>query len=56
MMMALLKVARAAAGIKADNYVDLAGYAACAGEIDASKDTPIPAVAHADAMKGGEEA
>ena len=34
MMMALLKVARIASGqIKADNYVDLAGYAACAGEI-----------------------
>lgn len=56
MMMALLKVARAAAGDKADNYVDLAGYAACAGEIDAGKDMPIPAVAHADTMKGGAEA
>lgn len=33
-MMALLKVARIASGqAKADNYVDLAGYAACAGEI-----------------------
>lgn len=34
MMMALLKIARIATGqIKEDNYVDLAGYAACAGEI-----------------------
>ena len=35
-MMALLKVARIASGqTKEDNYVDLAGYAACAGEIAA---------------------
>jgi len=34
MMMALLKIARARTGKpKADNYIDLAGYAACAGEI-----------------------
>ena len=33
-MMALLKVARIARGSKADSYIDLAGYAACAGEID----------------------
>ena len=33
-MMALLKIARIATGQpKSDNYVDLAGYAACAGEI-----------------------
>jgi hypothetical protein len=33
-MMALLKIGRIASGqVKADNYVDLAGYAACAGEI-----------------------
>lgn len=32
-MMALLKVARIATGSKADSFVDLAGYAACAGEI-----------------------
>ena len=32
-MMALLKVARIKAGNKADSFVDLAGYAACAGEI-----------------------
>lgn len=33
MMMALLKVARIKYSDKADNFVDLAGYAACAGEI-----------------------
>lgn len=33
MMMALLKVARIKAGDTADSFVDLAGYAACAGEI-----------------------
>lgn len=32
-MMGLLKVARIATGNKADSFVDLAGYAACAGEI-----------------------
>jgi len=34
MMLALLKVARIYSGVKKDSYVDLAGYAACAGEID----------------------
>ena len=33
MMMVLLKVARAIYGTKADTYIDIAGYAACAGEI-----------------------
>lgn len=33
MMMALLKVARIKRGDKADSFIDLAGYAACAGEI-----------------------
>ena len=32
-MMALLKVARIARGSSPDSFVDLAGYAACAGEI-----------------------
>jgi hypothetical protein len=33
-MMALLKIGRIASGqAQADNYIDLAGYAACAGEI-----------------------
>lgn len=35
-MMALFKIARISTGkYKADNYIDLAGYAACAGEIAA---------------------
>lgn len=33
-MMALLKIARIRRCKKADNWVDLAGYAACGGEID----------------------
>lgn len=32
-MMVLLKIARAANGNKDDNWVDIAGYAACASEI-----------------------
>lgn len=37
-MMALLKIARIATGHgKMDNWVDLAGYAACGGEIDAGE-------------------
>ena len=40
-MMALLKIARIASGqTKADNYVDLAGYAACAGEIGLRGEEP----------------
>ena len=39
MMMALLKIGRIASGqAKADNYIDLAGYAACAGEIALNKE------------------
>jgi len=35
-MLALLKIARIASGhAKTDNWVDLAGYAACGGEIEA---------------------
>ena len=33
-MMILLKVARVATSEKADHWVDIAGYAACGGEID----------------------
>ena len=40
MMMALLKVARIKGGDKADSFVDLAGYAACAGEIAALPSVP----------------
>jgi len=41
-MLALLKVARIASGqAKDDNWVDLAGYAACGGEIQSSHATRI---------------
>jgi hypothetical protein len=37
-MLALLKIARVASGhAKSDNWVDLAGYAACGGEIEAAE-------------------
>ena len=36
MMMVLLKVARTICGTKADTYIDIAGYAACAAEIEAN--------------------
>ena len=36
-MLALLKIARIASGTaKADNWIDLAGYAACGGEIQST--------------------
>jgi hypothetical protein len=39
MMLALLKIARVASGkVKADNFIDLAGYAACGAEIATSTD------------------
>lgn len=38
-MLALLKIARIASGhAKADNWVDLAGYAACGGELEGLHD------------------
>ena len=41
-MMALLKIARISSGAdKADNWVDLAGYAACGGEIQSNRDERI---------------
>ena len=33
LMMCLFKIARASAGFSVDNYVDLCGYGACAGEV-----------------------
>ncbi len=42
MMMVLLKVARIAGGrTKEDSFIDLAGYAACAGEIATNKERLI---------------
>ena len=41
-MLALLKVARIASGhAKEDNWVDLAGYAACGGEIEAQEGVSV---------------
>ena len=41
-MMALLKIARIASGhAKADNWVDLAGYAACGGELETEAKSEI---------------
>lgn len=38
-MLALLKIARIASGhAKEDNWIDLAGYAACGGEIESGRD------------------
>lgn len=38
-MLALLKIARIASGhAKADNWIDLAGYAACGGEIEGNRE------------------
>ena len=43
MMMALLKIARIKSGRwHEDNFIDLAGYAACAGEIAGGKDENRP--------------
>lgn len=43
-MMALLKVARIATGNSPDSFVDLAGYAACAGEIATQRADVIAAL------------
>jgi hypothetical protein len=41
MMMCLMKIARIKAGTKEDSYIDLAGYAACAGEINTTKEKGV---------------
>lgn len=41
-MMILLKVARVATSEKADHWVDIAGYAACGGEIDGEPEEKDP--------------
>lgn len=46
-MMILLKVARSSTGkFKIDNYVDIAGYAACACEIGSERQVVTPADSH----------
>lgn len=50
-MMALLKVARAATGNSPDTFVDLAGYAACAGEIATQRGNTISPGAQANLVR-----
>jgi len=38
-MMALVKLARISTGTKADNWIDLAGYGACGGELEDGRQT-----------------
>lgn len=52
MMMALLKIARIKVGTKSDSFVDLAGYAACAGEI--ATDTQTGSIVNACVSCGAE--
>lgn len=54
-MMALLKVARAATGNSPDTFVDLAGYAACAGEIATQRGNTITPGAQANHVRRLEE-
>ena len=42
-MMILLKIARVASSMKDDHWVDIAGYAACGGEIDSYEAVGIEA-------------
>jgi hypothetical protein len=45
MLMSLLKIARIKSGqTKADNYIDLAGYASCAGELALTKTKKVIAI------------
>ena len=41
MMMVLLKVARTFCATKADTYIDIAGYAACAAEVEANNNETL---------------
>lgn len=55
-MMALFKLGRiATGGDKADNFVDLAGYAACAGEISTESEHTSKGVKVSVGNKGGAE-
>ena len=41
-MLSLLKIARIAGGVyKADNWIDLAGYAACGGEVESQDEESL---------------
>ena len=55
-MMALFKLGRiAAGGNKADNFIDLAGYAACAGEISTERGGNVKDVKVSAANESGAE-
>lgn len=55
-MMALFKLGRiATGGNKADNFIDLAGYAACAGEISTESECTSKDVKAGAGNKGGAE-
>lgn len=51
-MMILLKIARLSMSNKADHWVDIAGYAACGGEIDGTPEEET-ATAYADTKEAG---
>ena len=54
-MLALLKIARIATGHgKSDNWIDLAGYAACGGELESEAQTAAADKAHAETVLSGE--
>ena len=53
MLMALLKVARIKKGDTPDSFVDLAGYAACAGEIATSQNGTGETGGKQDGAKAG---
>lgn len=55
-MMALFKLGRiATGGDKADNFIDLAGYAACAGEISTESGRTLKGVKASAGSKSGAE-
>lgn len=56
-MLALMKIARIKSGnAKADNWVDLAGYAACGGEIEGGcEKMKEHALKYADKLLGGKK-
>ena len=52
-MMILMKVARIATGKpKADNWIDIAGYSSCGGEIETEQETPFVPPTEASVRKG----
>lgn len=55
-MLALLKIARIAGGVyKADNWIDLAGYAACGGEVESTDEEVLEFMKMAISEEKGKE-